>query len=258
MPTIMSPMRTIASLKSTTTPLFNAMTDWVDVTYINLVMFSIELAGVGNLECQPAAQFSADGITWDAPIAINLGIGSGNWTSAPNWTHMESYVAAPFGGAPRTMVRFGLMVRNKAGTKAENAVARLRVTYTNTDGRVTSPAAKLVTTAGSTITNIFNPFTGAISASTFNQVRFSLLISENTGATNLTVAYQKSYDGETWGPLVAIGSEFTTNGYHYGTTFSALVVADAPFVRWGIRSRNVSGTVVESVLVSMKIDMRRV
>lgn len=235
------------------------MTEWIDVTHVKDVLFEIELLGLGAVEVQPGAQFSADGVVGGTPVGINLGLGSGNWKSTEGWTSMESYVSAPFGGTQQMFVRFGLMVRNTAGTKAENGMARLRITLRDTNGEVLSPPPRLVTTAGSTTTEVFVPFTDGVAPERFNEARFSLEISENTGLTTVSVAYQRSWTGgQTWTDHTKLGIFVSPNGFYYGTIFGALVIDDAPLIRWGIVGKNVAGTGTETARVSMKIDTRKV
>lgn len=103
-----------------TSALFVPLTQGFPSERISSVRFGV-LFTAPNAEVQPGIQYSADGITWDSAVGIDLTSGSYWVPSQLYWQYMASKFSCPsgFAGPPtqRLFVRFGLWVNNLSGSK---------------------------------------------------------------------------------------------------------------------------------------------
>jgi hypothetical protein len=234
---------------SPNTALFNPLTPAMNSAGVVAVKFALEIKG-SKVKCQPAVQYSADGIVWDTAVAIDPD-NAGLWKAAANLpAYYADYIACPAGfdaSSPpteRLFVRFGVFVYNSdaSDTKAHQGQVRLTVTpIAVVAGSATQ--GPVVTPTGGSSTELFTPVVGPLSTASIAYVRYSWELQARTGTCATRPGYQTSDDGFTWS--VAVDSALsprTSNGITYGTTFASIDLTDARYVRFGIIAENDGGS----------------
>lgn len=234
---------------SAATAQFNPLTPAMNSAGVVAVRFALEIAG-GKVKGQPGVQYSADGVTWDTPVAIDATDAS-LWKSAgaaPAFYPDEVACPSGFGASSppteRLFVRFGVFVYNAeaSDTKAHQAQVRLGVT----PGRVVSGSltrGPVLTATGGGAVEQFTPVVGPVATAGVATVRYSWELQARTGSCSTRPGYQTSNDGATWSSVVDSGaSARTSNGITYGTAFGSVDFAGAAFVRFGLIGENDGGT----------------
>jgi hypothetical protein len=234
--------------------------------FISGVTFVVHLES-STVEVQPGIQYSDDGVTWDAPEPIDTSE-SAYWVSSTGRTVVDKasggFLACPAdfgGGSPpteRLFVRFGLFVINQGSDgKAHGGRAALEV-RPQVQEAGSFMAGPIGTATGGGTTEVFTVGTGTLSTRTIRSVRYSWEQEANTNDVETWPGYQTSEDGVTWSAPVSSGlSPLTTEGIKYGTTFTALNVADHQYIRFGWFGKNGGGGAdIEACVSRLRVDWR--
>ncbi len=239
---IQTTLRQLWSARSTGTPNFVPVTGPVNATLVRGVRVAWELEGVTpNIEVQPAYQMSDDGITWSATITGMVGA----YSSTTGWSYEDATVTVSTD--IKNFVRFGFLVRNTSGTDVEMGQGALRLTIGDVAGQSFVVGPVKVWSNG-TPTQIFHPLIGPMPVSQVDSYRGSLELQADSGDAQVQLGYQVSDDRLTWysgasmaaaGTFATFGTERTSSGITYASTFSTLSLAEPrQWIRWGVACRS--------------------
>jgi len=219
------------------------------------------------VKTQPGIQYSADGVTWDAPVALDAS-DSGLWRTGTSGSGDPEYyvgVDCPdgFGGmsppTERLFARLGLFTINVSGTKAEAGQARMRIDLAPVRGG-TVTAGPVATGTGGGAVELFTPMTEGLETVNLRQIRMSWEMLANTGDATTRPGYQQSEDGVTWGSVSDLGlTARTGDGITYGTGWENAPFGPLKFTRLGIIGVNGAGSGngdVEGCVSSLVLDWR--
>jgi hypothetical protein len=106
-----------------------------------------------------------------------------------------------------------------------------------------------------------------VAIESFAEMRATLELVTQSGDVQVQPGYQVSDDGQTWysgatgegaGTFGTFGSNRTSNGITYGTTFGTFNPDDKrKWVRFGVAAKNGSAGLAETGIVTLRIDLRR-
>ncbi len=127
---IQTMLKTVWSVKSTSTPNFVPVTGPINSTLVRGVRVAWELLGkTPNVEVQPAYRMSDDGITWSSTVTGLVG----SYSSSTGWSYADA--SAVVNVDLKSFVQFGFLVRNTTGSAIEMAQASLRLTHADLSGQ---------------------------------------------------------------------------------------------------------------------------
>lgn len=253
-------------VSGSTTETFNPMTGALSTADIVDVRFGAWLSGLGsNIKVRPGLQFSVDGVNWsDSPVGVYF-TGT-SYTTAVGWTFDDgSWKTIASLATQRLFVRFGLMAANVSGTTTEGVQARLivqikpQVATTITAGPV---RAWCYNTANGS--KVFIPMTGWVPAEQCATVRGTIEMAATSGNVGAYCCWQQAnepsvpsdWSGGTY--TEQFGTEQTSNGISFGTTFAAPpgTSVTKKYLRFGVIVRNTSANAIEACQATIRVDLR--
>lgn len=252
-----SPRRPILSGKSTTTALWNPLTPPIPSHMIEKVRFSVDNDSSGLL-LLPGIQYSDDGISWDTATEA-AGPSSPSFTSASGLTHWNAIFTCPdhfSTPTERLFARFGVWVKNVTGTAARAGTVKLTVDVLPKVAGTKMAGPMVTPSSGTTTTWLFTPML-EMPATRVDVARLSWEMEANTGAAETRPGFQTSDDGVTWSSASTLGATTrTSGGITYGTSWSSPAVNTRRFVRFGILTKNNSGSEQEGCVSTLRLDFR--
>jgi hypothetical protein len=248
--------------QKSTTALFVPLTGPLDTTNIKEARGAMQLAGItGQFRARAAYRMSDDGITWSATVT-NLT----SYATANGWAYNESTVTS-FTTDQKLFVQFGVEVSNVSGAQVEHGMAQLRFQVRNLRGQSLVATRQKVWSSGGASAAIFHGLTRPILIEDVGEYRATLELMSNSGDVQTQPAYQVSNDGRTWysgavsdsaGSFTTFGTNRTTNGITYGSTFTSFAPAEMKkWVRFGVATKYGSSGVPETGMVTLRVDVRR-
>ena len=120
MDTFTTPMTSVWANDVEASAFYHPFTEAMDARTIQSVRISIEMRfPVGNLRYKAFDQYSADGVTWDAPVDLTDVASADGVVYPSSWTDIKSNA--------RRFVRSGVKAYNSRGTNLNLGFAGLRV-----------------------------------------------------------------------------------------------------------------------------------
>jgi hypothetical protein len=219
-------------------------------------------AATANFVSAFAYQMSNDGNDWNTtPTAIGSYVGTTGWI-------YDTGASSAITTDQRLFVRFGFAVANGTGSALEQALGKLSIEIKPAEGgTLLADGVKVFSNGGtSDPSRIFHPLLGPVVLEGVGEHRPSLKLYFSSGLVQVKPAYQVSNDLLTWddgeggasNTFAEFGSARSSAGIDYGTTFTAFNPTNKKlYVRWGVAVNNVSGSVNEAGLVTLRMDYRR-
>lgn len=254
-----SPQRDILSAKSATEgdAIWNPVTEAIPTHGLTVVRFSMHNDCVG-IYLKPGIQYSDDGSTWSTPEKAN----TLSYVSTTGLVHWNTRVSCPddFGSSPpteRLYARLGFWAYNVSGTKPLAGSVRLIVDQMPTVSGTLAGGPRATPSSGSTSTCLFTPLLEPVPAGPITEVRCTFDMSANTGEALTQPAYQTSDDGVTWSAATAIGAAtLSADGVSHGTGWVSISVNTKRHVRFGILTKNATGSENEACISRLRVDWR--
>ena len=240
----------------TTTALFNAMTPAMSTVDMKEARFAVWLSGLGLLKVKVGVQFSNDGITWDAAGTVTV---AGGFASAIGWTFDSNWIdlTAVSGTTQRLFVRFGVQAYTTSGTATEGGQAELRIQVKPKAGNTITVGPVRAWCTGSSA--IFIPLSEPIPSEAIGEIRGSVEMLASSTDLGIKCAWRQADTPSVladWSSSTSFGTEVTSDGIQYGTTFSTPSVTKK-YVQFGVDARNTAAaSVIEACQATIRVDYR--
>ncbi|MEZ4316358.1 MAG: hypothetical protein R3F61_02590 [Myxococcota bacterium] len=259
-------LKPVATQKSTSTPMWNPLSQILPTTALSSARFDVQVTGDRDCEICPAVEFSNDGVTWDTPEEVdwkgslpNYIDGSTEWNYGDGFVDLSSVAGTTY----RRFCRFGALAKNATGAAAgpQNAVVNLRIRPKSLATQTLAPPPQLVSSISSAVDVTFVPATGALKAGNYQAMRATWRLLSTTGLVRVQGGLQTSDDGLSWNSAVRIRAAdswtSTAGAWDYGTAFEAPVfLGTAELVRFGFLVSNVSGAACEMGYARLVVEGR--